>query len=85
MNLYHLSFPLDMCKSGAIQLSGISCKSPTSPTGWYLISTTWTQKQWRLVSILWTRYGEFEFERADGVIAWEISDLDDRVTALENA
>jgi hypothetical protein len=31
MNLYPLSFPLDMCKSGAIQLSGISCKSPTSP------------------------------------------------------
>ncbi len=57
----------------------------SNPTGWYLISTTWTQLQWRLISILWTRYGEFEFERADGVTAGEISDLDDRVTALENA
>ena len=33
------------------------------PTGWYVISTTGTQLQWRLISILWTRCGEFEFER----------------------
>lgn len=32
-------------------------------TGWYLISTDGTVKQWRLVTILWTRYWEFEFER----------------------
>lgn len=32
-------------------------------TGWYLISTNGTQKQWRLISILWDRYGEFEFQR----------------------
>ena len=39
--------------------------SDSNPTGWYLISTTWTCKQWRLISILWTRYGEFEFERVE--------------------
>lgn len=49
-------------------------------TGWYLISTDWTQKQWRLISILWDRYGEFEFQRftnvdaeveANKVTSWE--------------
>lgn len=35
----------------------------SNPTGWYVISTTWTQLQWRLISILWERVGEFEFQR----------------------
>lgn len=39
--------------------------SSNNPTGWYLISTTWTCKQRRLISILGTRYGEFEFERVE--------------------
>lgn len=55
----------------------------SNPTGWYLISTTWTQLQWRLISILWTRYGEFEFERANGVVDAALADLDERVTTLE--
>lgn len=57
--------------------------SDSNPTGWYVISTTWTQLQWRLISILSTRYGEFEFERANGVTDAAIADLDARVTVLE--
>lgn len=59
-------------------------------TGWYLISTDGTVKQWRLISILWTRYGEFEFQRYTEADAWvttnasAIDDLDERVTALES-
>ena len=45
--------------------------SDSNPTGWYLISTDWTSKQWRLISILWTRYGEFEFERVEEPSIWE--------------
>lgn len=54
--------------------------SDTNPTGWYVISTTWTQLQWRLISILWERVGEFEFQRftnadaeveANKVTSWE--------------
>lgn len=34
-----------------------------NPTGWYVASWDATTKQWRLISILWLRCGEFEFER----------------------
>ena len=52
----------------------------SNPTGWYVISTTGTQLQWRLISILWPYVGEFEFERftvaddkieANKVTSWE--------------
>lgn len=51
--------------------------------GGYQISATWESKQWRLMAVLWPRVGEFEFERADGVVDAAIADLDERVTALE--
>lgn len=57
--------------------------SDSNPTGWYLISASGTSLQWRLITVLWERYGEFEFERANGVVDAALADLDDRVTALE--
>lgn len=62
--------------------------SDSNPTGWYLISTTWTQPQWRLITVLWERYGEFEFERktvADAVAETTAEALDNLVTSWDDA
>jgi hypothetical protein len=52
-------------------------------SGGYQVSTTGESKQWRLITVLGTRVGEFEFQRADGVVDAAIADLDARVTVLE--
>ena len=48
----------------------------SNPTGWYVISTTGTRLQWRLISILWKKYGEFEFKRETSTdeVLWDVAE-----------
>lgn len=51
--------------------------------GGYQISSTWEKKQWRLITVLGTRVGEFEFERYEeaGAAADNAEALEDLVTS----
>ena len=72
---YSLETDFDLAESNVGTYYGIK----PDGNGGYQISSTWEKKQWRLITVLWVRVGEFEFERYE-----EAGAAADNAEALEN-